>query len=163
MSNQYICGCATELILSTSNAGLNTVKVMMCFSWDWKGIKYYEILPNNQSSDSEWYFSQLDKLNTVIQEKTPRIDKNVKCCFDQDRAWLHVYFLTRKKLLPLIWYVFPCTPYSLDIAPSDFHSFRSLQINVNSKYFHSLDELKITLRSYLPGNHGNHGKMESLS
>lgn len=67
MSNENNLKCATELTLTTSDAGLNTMKVMPYIRWDWKGIMYYELLPNKQSIDAEKYCSQIYKLHTAIQ------------------------------------------------------------------------------------------------
>jgi len=43
-------------------------------------------------------------------------------------------------LLKLGWDVLPHPPYSSDLAPSDFHLFRSLQNSLNGKSFNSLVE-----------------------
>jgi len=39
--------------------------------------------------------------------------------------------MTRQKLRELGWEVLMHSPYSLDIAPSDYHLFRSLQNSLN--------------------------------
>ena len=43
--------------------------------------------------------------------------------------------VTRKKLLELGWEVMPHPPYSPDLAPSDYHLFRSFQNHLNGKIF----------------------------
>jgi len=40
--------------------------------------------------------------------------------------------MTRQKLQELGWEVLMHPPYSLDVAPSDYHLFRSLQNSLNS-------------------------------
>ena len=50
--------------------------------------------------------------------------------------------MTRQKLLQLGWEVLIHPPYSPDIAPSDFHLFRSLQNSLNRKNFNSLEDCK---------------------
>ena len=50
--------------------------------------------------------------------------------------------MTRQKLLQLGWEVLIHPPYSPDIAPSDFHLFRSLQNSLNGKSFSSLEDCK---------------------
>ncbi|KOC61203.1 Histone-lysine N-methyltransferase SETMAR [Habropoda laboriosa] len=47
-----------------------------------------------------------------------------------------------RRLLELGWDVVPHPPYSPDLAPSDFHLFRSLQNSLNGKDFNSLVEIK---------------------
>ena len=45
---------------TTSKAGLHPKKVMLCIWWDWKGVFYYELLPESQTINSNKYCSQLD-------------------------------------------------------------------------------------------------------
>lgn len=135
-------GKRDEPPLTTPKAGLHPRKVMLCVWWDWRGILYYELLPNNQSINSDKYCSQLDELNTAIQEKRPQLANRKGIVFHQDNARPHVSLTTRKKLLELGWDVLPHPPYSPDIAPSDYHLFRSLQNSLNGKNFDSLDGLK---------------------
>ena len=48
--------------------------------------------------------------------------------------------MPRQKLLQLGWEVLIHPPYSANIAPSDFHLFRSLQNSLNGKNFNSLED-----------------------
>ena len=50
--------------------------------------------------------------------------------------------MTRQKLLQLGWEVLIHPPYSQDIAPLDFHLFRSFQNSLNGKYFSPLEDCK---------------------
>jgi len=50
-----------EPSLAIPKADLHPKKVMLCVWWDWKEILYYELLPNNETINSEKYCSQLDK------------------------------------------------------------------------------------------------------
>lgn len=52
---------------------------------------------------------------------------------------------TRKKLLEFGWEVMAHPPYSPDLAPSDYHLFRSLQNFLNGKTFINDDDLKAHL------------------
>jgi len=42
--------------LATPKADLHPKKIMLCIWWDWKGILYYELLPNNETINSEKYY-----------------------------------------------------------------------------------------------------------
>ena len=115
---------------------------MLCIWWDWKGVLYFELLLENQTINSNKYCCQLDQLKAALDEKCPEL-VNRKCIiFHQDNARPHVSLMTRQKLLQLGWEVLIHPPCSPDIAASDFHLFRSLQISLNGKNFNSLEDCK---------------------
>ena len=62
--------------------------------------------------------------------------------FHQDNTRPHVSLVTRQKLLQFCWEVLLHLSYSPDIAPSDFHLFRSSQNSLNGKNFNSLEDYK---------------------
>ena len=41
--------------------------------WDFKGIVYFELLPDNTTINSEVYCNQLDKLSDALKEKRPEL------------------------------------------------------------------------------------------
>ncbi|XP_032670036.1 histone-lysine N-methyltransferase SETMAR-like [Odontomachus brunneus] len=47
------------------------------------------------------------------------------------------------------WEVFNHPPYSPDLAPSDFHLFPHMKNWLGGQYFHTDDELQITVNSWL--------------
>ncbi|CAK9801115.1 Mariner Mos1 transposase [Anthophora plagiata] len=55
----------------------------------------------------------------------------------------HTSLATRTKLLELGWEVMSHPPYSPDLAPSDYHLFRSLQNFLNGKNFSNNDDLNL--------------------
>ncbi|KAG5344031.1 SETMR methyltransferase, partial [Acromyrmex charruanus] len=52
---------------------------------------------------------------------------------EHDNTRPHTSLITRQKLRKLGWEVLMHPPYSPDIAPSDYHLFRSLQTSLNGK------------------------------
>ena len=58
---------------TTPKAGLHPKKVMLCIWWDWKGVLYYELLPENQMINSNKCCSQLDQLKAAFDEKHPEL------------------------------------------------------------------------------------------
>ena len=127
---------------TTPKAGLRQKKVMLCIRWDWKGVLYYELLPESQTINSDKYYSQLDQLKAALDEKRPELINREHIIFHQYNARPHIYLTTRQKQLQLVWEVLIHLPYSPDIAPSDFHLFRSLQNSLNGKKFNSLEVCK---------------------
>ena len=116
--------------------------------WDWKGVLYYELLPENQTINSHKHCSQLDQLKTAFNEKPPELVTRTCIIFHQDNARPHVSLMTRQKLLQLGWQVLIHQPYSPDIAPSEFHLFRSLQNSLNGKKFNFLEDCKRHLEQF---------------
>ncbi|KAF2363023.1 Renal dipeptidase family [Trinorchestia longiramus] len=74
--------------------------------------------------------------------KRPELVNRKGVVFHHDNARPHAALAAREKLLQLGWEVLPHLPYSPDLAPSDFHLFRSLQKSLNGKEFDSDEDVK---------------------
>ncbi|XP_067600590.1 alkaline ceramidase 2 isoform X2 [Pseudorca crassidens] len=94
------------------------------------------------------YCSQLDQLKAALGEKHPELVNRKRIIFHQDNARPHVSLMTRQKLLQLGWEVLIHLPYSPDVAPSDFHLFRSSQTSPNRRIFISLEDCKRHLEQF---------------
>ena len=127
---------------STSKADIHQKQVMLSVWWDVKGIVYFELLPRNQSINSNVYCCQLMKLGKEMKKKRPELAIRKDVIFHQDNDRPHTSFVTRKKWLVLGWEVMPHPPYSPDLAPSVYHLFRSLQNHLNGKTFDSNEAVK---------------------
>ena len=46
---------------------------MLSICWDFKGIVYFELLPRNQTTNSDVYCRQLMKLDKEIKKKQPEL------------------------------------------------------------------------------------------
>jgi histone-lysine N-methyltransferase SETMAR len=108
-------------------AEIHQKKVMLSLWWDYKGIVLFELLPRNETIHSDRYCGQLEKLAHSIQKERPELANRKGVVIQHDNARPHTSLATRQKLLSLGWDVLPHPPYSPDLAPSDFHLFRSLQ------------------------------------
>lgn len=133
---------------TTAKDGLHPKKVMLCIWWDCKGVVYYELLPPNQTINSDKYCSQLDKLKRALLKDRPELINRKVVVFHQDNAKPHTSLQTRQKLLRLGWDVLPHPPYSPDLAPSDYYLFRSLQNDLNGMTFASEELLKNYLNEF---------------
>ena len=116
--------------------------------WDWKGVVYYELLPQGETINSEKYCNQLDQLKAAIAEKRPELANRRGVVFHHDNAKPHVALAVRQKLLQIDWDVLPQPPYSPDLAPSDYYLFLSLKNSVRVKCFKSVSEIKTHLDEY---------------
>ena len=105
--------------------GLHLNKVLLCLSWNFKGIIHDELL--NQNITKELYCEQLDHLKCSLKEKRPYLHNRRRVLFHQDSARPHVPKTISKKLEEFVWKIMSHPPYSPDLAPSDYYIFRSLQ------------------------------------
>jgi len=127
---------------TTSKAGLHPKKIMLSVWWDFKGVIYYELLLLGKTIDSTVYCSQLTKLDQAIRSKRPELANRKGVVFHHDNARPHTSLITRNKLISLGWDVLPHPAYSPDLAPSDYHLFRSLQNSMNRKSFNNEETVK---------------------
>ena len=65
-----------------------------------------------------------------------------------DIAHPHIAFLTRATLVKFGWELLPHPPYSPDLAPTDFHLFRSLQHHLDDKTFENKKEVNQELKKF---------------
>ncbi|XP_006145801.1 histone-lysine N-methyltransferase SETMAR-like [Tupaia chinensis] len=122
---------------TTSEVDIHKRKVMLSVWWDFKGVVFFELLPRNQTTNSTVYCRQLDSLNESIFQKRPELVNRKGVVFHHNNARPYTNLITCQKLLELGWDVLPHPPYSPDLAPSDFHLFRSLQNSLRGITFNS--------------------------
>ena len=123
---------------------------MLSVWWNFKVILYFELLPDNATIISEVYCNQLDKLSDALKEKRSELVNRKGIVFHQDNVRPHTGLTTHQKRLQLEWVVLPHPPYSLDLAPSHYYLFWSLQKFLNGRTFSSKQDLKNHLNSFLP-------------
>ena len=83
--------------------GLHPKKAMLSIWWDCRGPIYYELLPMNETINSEKYCSQLDILKAAIEEKRTGLANRLRVVFHQDNARPHVSVKTMLKLKGFGW------------------------------------------------------------
>ncbi|EZA47555.1 Histone-lysine N-methyltransferase SETMAR [Ooceraea biroi] len=76
----------------------------------------------------------------ILAEKRPELANRKGVVFHHDNAKPHTALVTKKKLKRFGWEVMQHPPYSPDLAPSDYHLFRSLQNNLDGQRFNSVDD-----------------------
>ena len=123
---------------------------MLSVWWDCKGILHFELLPRNQTVNSNVYVQQLTKLSDAVQEKRPEF-ANRQVLFTNMIMQSLTHLWSRQKLLELGWDVLSHPLYSLDLAPSDFHLFCSRQNFLNGKIFNNDDGVKSHLIQFFAG------------
>jgi histone-lysine N-methyltransferase SETMAR len=92
-------------------------KIMATAFWDCEGVILIDVLPRGQTINSAIYVETLKKR---FQRVHPNKDVT-KALLHHDNARPHTSLHTREAITKLQWTVLPHPPYSLDLAPSDYH------------------------------------------
>ena len=88
------------------------------------------------------YQQQLIKLNIALLEKRPEWDKrHEECIFLHGYVPCHRAKIVSKTLKELKWEVLSHPPYSPDLAPSDYHLFRSMAHDLAGQHLTDFDNV----------------------
>jgi len=100
-------------------------KVLASIFWDQDDILLIDYFPKGQTINAEYYSSLLVQLKDILKEKrSGKFTKGVLILHDDPPA--HRTLANQKKLAYLGFQCLDHPPYSLDIAPSDYHLFPGL-------------------------------------
>jgi len=92
------------------------------------------------------------QLKDILKEKRSRkLTKGV--LFFHDNAPAHRKLATQKKLAYLGFQCLDHTPYSPDLAPSDYHLFPGLKEQSKGRHFSSDAEVIVAVETWLDGQH----------
>lgn len=135
---------------SMSKPNIHGSKVMLSIWWDQKGPIHYELLKSGQTITGQLYRQQLIRLKRALAEKRPEYTtRHESVIFHHDNARPHVAIPVKNYLENSGWEVLPHPPYSPDLAPSDYHLFRSMQNALSGIRFTSEQGIKNWLDSFL--------------
>ena len=126
----------------TPKPELHPIKVMLSVWWGTRGIIYWELLPTGTTVTADVYCRQLDMVAQSLKGKQDRV------YFLHDNARPHIALKTKKKILDLKWTTIPHPAYSPDLAPTDYHLFRSLANDLSEKSFENEDQIKAYLSDF---------------
>ena len=114
---------------------------MLSVWWGVKGTIYWELLPDGCTVTTDLYCQHLDRVAQKLKGKQDRV-------YLHDNARLHVAKSTREKLLNLGWVIIPHPPYFWDLAPTDYHFFRSLSNHLRENKFDDESKLEMDLTDF---------------
>ncbi|KAM0729388.1 Mariner Mos1 transposase [Formica fusca] len=124
-------------------------KLLLCIWCDQLGVVYYELLKPNETITGAVYRTQLMRLSRALKEKRAHYSRHDKVILLHDNARPHVAAPVKTYLETLNWEVLPHPPYSPDIAPSDFHMFRSMAHGLSEQHFTSYEDTKNWVDSWI--------------
>ena len=127
----------------TARPNIHGSKVMLCIWWDQLGVVYYELLKLSETITGDRYRTQLMRLSRALKEKLPQYqERHDKCILQHDNARPHVARTVKTCMETLKWEVLPHMPYCPDVAPSDYHLFRSMAHDLVHQHFRSNEKIK---------------------
>ena len=111
---------------------------------------YYELLKPGETINVKRHRTQLIRLKRAIAVKRPQYaTRHEAIIFHHENARPHVAIPVKNYLEHSGWEVLPHPPYSPDLAPSDYHFFRSMQNALTGIRFTSEQGIKNWLDSFL--------------
>lgn len=118
-------------------------KALLCIWWDQQGVLYHELLKPGETVTADRYRKQLMKLKRAMMKKRPNIaTRHESVILLHDNARPHVSKKVRKTLDTFGWEILSHPLYSPDIAPSDYHLFRSMHTELLEQRFDSYENVK---------------------
>ena len=135
---------------STPKRNIHGKKVLLCIWWDQHGILYYELLQPGETVTANRYVQQLINVNNELNVKRPEwTNRHERVILLHDNARPHVSKLVTDVLKELKWDVLPHPLYSPDIAPSDYHLFRSMAHALSEQRFKNNVDVKKWLDNWI--------------
>ncbi|UYV75170.1 hypothetical protein LAZ67_12002729 [Cordylochernes scorpioides] len=137
---------------------LHPLKAMICVYCDCEDVLYCKMLEINATVNKDLYISQLHRVNEAIQHKIP--DRQGQIFLLHDNARPHVAQIVKAALQKLEWEVLQHSPYSPDLAPTDYHLLRSMSNHMRGTTFDDEDDLKTWLNNFFdtrPGEFWQNG------
>jgi len=138
-----------ETPVPTPRAGIHPMKIMLSIWWDMKGVVHWELLDRNLTITAEIYCQQLDRLNSALIQIRPSLVNRKGVLLHHDNARPHIARLTIQKIGELGYEVMPHPAYSPDMAPSDYHLFRSLYHHLKENIFNTEEEVRKGIASFI--------------
>nr|KAF6341453.1 hypothetical protein mMyoMyo1_011884 [Myotis myotis] len=130
---------------TTSTARPNRLgqKTMLCVWWDQEGVVYYELLKPGETMNTDRYRQKIINLNHALIVKRPEwARRQGKVILLHDDAPSHNSKPVKDTLKDLAWEVLTHPRYSPDLAPSDYHLFRSMAHALSEQHFKTYEEVE---------------------
>ncbi len=121
---------------------------MLCVWWCSGGLVHYELLPVGKTVNADLYCRQLTTVMEKLRQLSGRTTSRFRPCLLHDNAAPHTAKVTKETLEALGFRVLSRTPYSPDLAPSDFHLFRSLRWFLRDKTLETEEEVRRVLDAF---------------
>lgn len=124
-------------------------KALLCVWWNFEGVIHFELVPNGRTIDADLYCAQLDRMYAKLAQKYPALVNRKRVLLQQDNAKPHTARQTKEKIKNLdAIELLPHPAYSPDLAPSDYHLFRSMAHFLRGRNFNNLNDVENGCRTF---------------
>ena len=126
-------------------------KAMLCVWWNFEGVIHFELVPEGLAINAELYSQQLERMyeNAALGERYPALVNRKRVLLQQDNARPHTAHLTQEKIAELEGIKLLSHPaYSPDLAPSDYHLFRSKAHFLHGQRFGNDEQVEEACREF---------------
>jgi len=127
---------------------IQSKKVMVTILWGIGGFYLVEQLPSDQSFNSLYFVTLLQKLKKKLSQ-TKAMKKIKQFNIHLDNAKVHRSHYTMEKADELGFHMLPHPPYSPDLAPSDFFLFGYIKHHLQGYDFHSPEHLMMKIHEII--------------
>lgn len=118
-------------------------KVMLCVFWNYERIIHFELIPDGRTITSELYCEQLERMYQALVMFYPALVNRKRALLQQDNARPHTSAITQEKIKFLDGIeLLPHPAYSPDLAPSDYHLFRSMAHFLRGRRFVNINDVE---------------------
>ena len=108
-----------------------------------KGVVYVDLLKPDETVNFYSYQNQIVELKKCLIDKRLELaNRYGKVILLHDNAPAHTSKRIKSMLKDLSWEVLTYTPYSLDLAPSDFYLFRSVTHMLAEQHFKTYENVQ---------------------
>jgi histone-lysine N-methyltransferase SETMAR len=133
--------------------GLHPHKMQLIVFWTVRGVTYWDVLKEGESINASVYAEHLRKMNAQLRggptrEKTKELLHKKIYRLQHDNARPHIAKVVQKTIRELKFEAIRHPPYSPDLAPSDYHLFRSLKNHLRGMEFGDEEELRSALQKF---------------
>ncbi|GFX26113.1 histone-lysine N-methyltransferase SETMAR [Trichonephila clavipes] len=127
---------------------ISAQKIMCTVFWDRKSVLLVDFLTRGDTINAAAYCATLQKLRRAIQnKKRGMLSAGVVLLHDNARP--HTANRTQYLITSFGWKQLDHPPYSLDLAPSDYHLFMHLKKHLVGQRHSDDDEAKTTVKQWL--------------
>ena len=96
--------------------------MMFCIWWKFESVIHWDFAPNGRAIDADIYSQQLERVHKILRWRYSALVNRNRVLLQQDDARTIMTKIQEFEGIELL----PHPAYSLDLAPSDYHLFRSM-------------------------------------